>query len=49
MIKKIQGEAKEMEKVDKPPITPIHVNRDLKSKFFESIEDARLRKLNQYL
>ena len=45
VIKKLQGEAKELEKVDKPPITPIHVNRDLKSKFFESIERAKVKEI----
>lgn len=45
VIKKLQGEAKEVEKVDKPPITPIHVNRDLKSTFFESIESAKVKEI----
>ena len=45
VIKKLQGEVKEIEKVEKPPITPIHVNRDLKSKFFEDIQRSVVKEI----
>ncbi len=43
VIRKLQGANAEIEKVEKPPITPIHVNRDAKSEFFKEIEEVEVK------
>ena len=43
VIRKLQGANAEIEKVEKPPITPIHVNRDAKSDFFKEIEEVEVK------
>lgn len=43
VIRKLQGANAEIEKVEKPPITPIHVNRDAKSDFFKQIEEVEVK------
>ncbi len=43
VVRKLQGENAEIEKVEKPPITPIHVNRDAKSDFFKEIEGVNVK------
>lgn len=43
VVRKLQGQGAEIEKVEKPPITPIHVNRDAKSDFFKEIEDVAVK------
>lgn len=45
VIKKIQGEPKNIEKIQKPPITPIHVNRDQKSDFFKQIQNTNVKEI----
>lgn len=45
VVKKIQGQAREVEKVDKPPITPIHINREEKSDFFKAIESLQVKEI----
>ena len=37
VVYKRQGTPDDVEKVDKPPITPIHINRDVQSDFFQMI------------
>ncbi len=41
VVYKRQGTPDEIEKVDKPPITPIHINREEKSEFFTMIEENK--------
>lgn len=41
VIYKRQGTPPEANKVEKPPITPIHVNRDSESDFFKEIKDSK--------
>ncbi len=41
VVYKRQGTPPDIEKVEKPKITPIHVNRDEESNFFESIAEAK--------
>ncbi|HBN04467.1 MAG TPA: peptidase M16, partial [Bacteroidales bacterium] len=43
VIRKLQGANAEIEKVEKPAITPIHVNRDAKSEFFKEIEGVEVK------
>lgn len=43
VIRKLQGANAVIEKVEKPPITPIHVNRDAKSDFFKEIEEVEVK------
>jgi len=39
VVYKKQGKPTDSPKVDKPPITPIHINRDVQSDFFQMIVD----------
>jgi hypothetical protein len=41
IVRKTQGEAAEIEKVEKPPITPIQINRDAESAFFTKIKNTK--------
>jgi predicted Zn-dependent peptidase len=43
LVRKLQGEAQNIEKVEKPPITPIHINREAKSELFKEIESNNVK------
>ena len=45
VIYKRQGEPEDVTKVDKPPITPIHINRDVESDFFRMIADTEVEEI----
>lgn len=42
VVKKEQGEPTAIEKVEKPPITPIQINRDAESAFFKQIKAKKV-------
>lgn len=42
VVKKVQGEPAAVEKVEKPPITPIQINRDAESAFFKQIKARKV-------
>lgn len=42
VVKKVQGEPASVEKVEKPPITPIQINRDAESSFFKQIKARKV-------
>lgn len=42
IVNKLQGKPSEIAKVEKPAITPIHINRDAKSEFFKEIENLKV-------
>jgi predicted Zn-dependent peptidase len=42
VVYKRQGSPDDIIKVDKPPITPIHINRDVQSDFYQSIADNKV-------
>lgn len=42
VVKKEQGEPTAIEKVEKPPITPIQINRDAESAFFKQIKAKKI-------
>lgn len=43
IVRKTQGEPAEIEKVEKPPITPIQINREAESKFFTNIKSQQVK------
>jgi len=43
VVRKLQGEPTKIEKVEKPPITPIVVNRESQSKFFQEIKANKVK------
>ncbi len=43
IVKKVQQEAEQIEKVEKPPITPIQINRDAESAFFKQIKSKQVK------
>lgn len=43
VVRKLQGEPTKIEKVEKPPITPIVVNRENQSKFFQEIKANKVK------
>ncbi len=43
VVKKVQQEAEQVEKVEKPPITPIQINRDAESDFFKQIKAKKVK------
>lgn len=43
IVRKTQGEPAEIEKVEKPPITPIQINREAESKFFTNIKFQQVK------
>ena len=42
IIYKKQGPPEEVPKVSKPPITPIHINRDQESAFLKKVKETRI-------
>jgi len=45
VVYKRQGAPQEVTKVNKPPITPIHINRDAESDFMKKIKEAKIEPL----
>lgn len=43
VVKKIRQEPDQVEKVDKPPITPIQINRDVESDFFKQLKQKNVK------
>jgi len=45
VVYKRQGKPEEIEKINKPPITPIFINRDIESNFLKSIKNSKVKEI----
>lgn len=46
VVYKKQGQPNDVPKVEKPPITPIHINRDAESPFYTAIKNTDVKKIS---